>query len=281
MGRPHRGPSRGLMRAVAAVVAMFLLTSFWIRAQVAELSPKERHVEPMALSPQACDLQALAVPGDATMADRGMAFVSATMAQVVTLKYVQPNTSYTEGMILTALRLAVGASAAQHIVQPLAFGTCTWAQVSKLIPSSVFPACQRQGYPDICQHQLMHPQAAVGVLKTMLVPLPLSEAMARLALLPDAEQSAAWRAVVFQLVFTVAALQRAFPGFRHNDLGINLRAAEASGLEELQYILPQGGARFSMPSRPPIFIKLIDFELAWALNLPNARRLSLLQRFVC
>lgn len=79
-----------------------------------------------------------------------------------------------------------------------------------------------------------------------------------------------WRYALFQTLFTLAAIQTAFPGFRHNDLkGDNVLVTSSS--ETLSYALDANDCddlpmplrvRRAWRFRPRVRAKLIDFELS-------------------
>lgn len=80
------------------------------------------------------------------------------------------------------------------------------------------------------------------------------------------------RAMVFQVLYTLAALQRLLPGFRHNDLSTNnvlVKRLGAAGLSA-SYTLPGGRGTFVV-RRVPVLVALSDYDF---LHVPNTRALS-------
>ena len=210
-----------------------------------------------------CDVAALAVGVDAQRAGERLALVSPRGQYVVSFKELPPGAPFTEAGLHA--RLGADASGAlRHVTRVLAGGRC--ASVGSLLPWG--PGCA--GAPaevrSVC-HALLQ-RTNVGVIKASLAPWSLGEAVN--AHSNDSSDVEFWRCLIFQLVFTLAALQQIIPGVRHNDLGVNMRAAPMVPTADLVvYTLPQGGQHFRVPGAMPISLQVTDFELAWAPSLPN------------
>ena len=80
------------------------------------------------------------------------------------------------------------------------------------------------------------------------------------------------RAVIFQVLYTLAALQKLLPGFRHNDLSTNnvlVKRLRAAGGMSATYTMP-GGQMYRV-SKLPILAALSDYDF---LHVPGNSALS-------
>lgn len=76
------------------------------------------------------------------------------------------------------------------------------------------------------------------------------------------------RAIVFQVLYTLAALQKLFPGFRHNDLSTNnVLVKRVRGRPVLSYTF--GGATYYAAA--PVLVALSDYDFT---HVPNHAELS-------